>query len=384
MQIYFDHAASSFPKAPGVAEAMGRYLNQVGANVNRGSYESASAASFEVLKLRESLCQLFNFSSPEHAVICPGNTFSINQVLKGYLRPGDHVLTTAMEHNALARPLEQLSAQGIAYTCVPCDHEGLMDPEDLRRAIRPNTRLVALQHASNVSGGLMLVAEIGLICQQAGIPLMLDAAQSAGHIPVDFEALHLSALCVPGHKGLLGPQGIGALLVRQDFALQLSPLIAGGTGSQSASLNMPATYPDCLEAGTPNLPGIYGLTAALEWLLSQDMAALHQQEMALCAQFMDGVKALPGIRILGPQTLKNRVAVVSLDFPEQDNAAIAWRLEEEGQLCLRCGLHCAPLAHQTLGSFPQGAVRFSFSHSNTKEQVDSALCVLRRVMGISS
>ena len=380
MQIYFDHAASSFPKAPGVAEAMGRYVNQVGANVNRGNYESADEASLEVLKLRELLCQLFNMNSPEYAVITPGNTFALNLVLKGFLRPDDHVLTSAMEHNALARPLEQLKAQGVSYSCVPCDHEGLMDPEDVRRAIRPNTRLVAMQHASNVSGGLMPVMAIGRICQEAGLPFVLDAAQSAGHIPVDFEALHLSALCVPGHKGLLGPQGIGAVLLRPDFARHITPLVAGGTGSQSASLDMPATYPDCLEAGTPNLPGIYGLAAALEWLINQDMAALHQQEMALCGQFLEGVRRLSGIRVLGPQTLHHRVAVVSLDFPGQDNAAVTWRLADEGHLCLRCGLHCAPLAHQSLGSFPQGAVRFSFSHSNTKEQVDTALQVLEKIV----
>lgn len=381
MQIYFDQAATSYPKAPGVAKAMAGYITGTGANINRGSYGAAGDAAMVVLETREKLCRLFGFDDPEYAVFTPGNTYALNQVLFGCLQPGDHVITSSMEHNAVMRPLHLQRSRGVTYTCVANDSQGRLDPGDIQEAILPNTRLVVLGHASNVSGALVDLAAIGRICHQAGIPLCVDAAQSAGHIPIDFAKLGLSALCVPGHKGLRGPQGIGALLLDPGFAKGLAPLVLGGTGSQSDSLVMPVNYPDHLEAGTLNLPGIYGLSAALDYLLGQDMAALHQAEMALCQQFLEGLVGLDGVRIIGPVDTKDRLAVVSLDFVGKDNALVTdWLLMHAG-LCLRCGLHCAPMAHKTLGSYPGGTVRFSFNHSNTSQQVEVALQAVRDCVG---
>lgn len=379
MQIYFDHAATSFPKAPGVGAAMARYIDTICVNVNRSSYDSAQQAALDLLDTRELLCKLFHFNTPELAIFTPGNTYAINQVLYGFLKPGDQVLTSSMEHNAVMRPLQALTARGVSYTCLPCDEEGRLRPEDLKKAITKHTRLVVIQHASNVSGTVQPLAEIAQICQHAGLPLVVDAAQTAGHLPIDFEALGLCALCLPGHKGLLGPSGIGALLLSPSFAKQLTPLVLGGTGSQSDSLDIPSAFPDRLEAGTPNLPGIYGLHAALQWWSTQDLATLHEEEMALCERFLNGVLALPGIQVAGPKGIKDRVAVVSLSFTGRDNAIVSDYLQQQGGLALRCGLHCAPMAHRSLGTYPEGTVRFSFSHTNTAQEVDHAIAQLKAV-----
>ncbi|NLD83956.1 MAG: aminotransferase class V-fold PLP-dependent enzyme, partial [Clostridiales bacterium] len=256
---YFDNAATSYPKAPEVANAMRHYVQDVGANVNRANYEESTAAAMTLLSLRERLCRLFHFAHVRYAVVTPGMTYALNQALKGYLRPGDHVLVSSMEHNAVMRPLAQLADLGVSVSRIPCGRDGLMDPQDAEKLIRPNTRLACIIHASNVSGSILPVAELGDIFHRHGVPFVLDAAQTAGHLDVDFEALHLSALCVPGHKGLLGPGGIGAMLLAPAFAQKLTPLVAGGTGSNSDSEALPDFFPDKLEAGTMNLPGVYGL-----------------------------------------------------------------------------------------------------------------------------
>lgn len=377
--IYFDNSASSYPKAPGVGEAMADYINSVGTNIGRASYWEATEAGLETLKLREKLCALFGFSNPELAVLTPGMTFGLNQVLKGYLRPGDHVLVSSMEHNAMMRPLVQLQAKGVEFDRVPCDGEGLFDPGDLRALLRPNTRVVAMLHASNVSGGILPVEQVGKICRERGIAFVLDAAQSAGHLDVNFEKLNLSALCVPGHKGLLGPQGIGAMLLRPEFAKALEPLVAGGTGSRSDSEEQPELFPDRFESGTLNLPGVYGLSRALDYIAQIGVERIHEREMLLCGRFLEGVSKLKGIRVLGPKSLERRVAVAALDFIDGDNAIAASDLERNYGMNTRCGLHCAPSAHKTLGSFPQGAVRFSFGSFNTIEQVDEAVRAVRAV-----
>ena len=377
--IYLDNAASSYPKAPGVGQAMAEYIDNVGANVGRASYREATEAGLETLGLREKLCALFGFSHPELVIITPGMTFSLNQALKGALKSGDHVLVSSMEHNAMMRPLSQLRARGVQVGRIPCDGEGLFDPGDILPLLRPNTRMVAMLHASNVSGGILPAEEVGGICRERGIAFVLDAAQSAGHLSVDFEKLNLSALCVPGHKGLLGPQGIGALLLAPEFAKELEPLVAGGTGSRSDSEEQPDFFPDRFESGTLNLPGVYGLSRSLDYILEQGVARIHGREMLLCARFLEGISGLRGVRVLGPMALEKRVAVASLDFTEGDNAVAASELESEYGVYTRCGLHCAPIAHKTLGSFPKGAVRFSSGAFNTEEQIDLAVRAVREV-----
>ena len=377
--VYLDNAATSFPKPPTVGARMREYVDKVGASVGRGSYEAAQQAELVTLRLRQRLCALFGFADPSHVILTPGNTWGLNMLLLGALQPGDHVLVSAMEHNAVMRPLTQLAKRGVCFDRIPCDGQGRLCLDRLEALFRPETRLVLLAHASNVSGTVQDAATVGEICAARGIPFALDAAQTAGHIPLDFAALHLSALSVPAHKGLMGPQGIGALLLRLDFAKTLGPLVSGGTGSVSDSEDVPLYLPDRFEPGTPNLPGIYGWEAALEYLEGITVEAAAARDRALSERLLAGLRDIPGVSLIGPDTTENRVGVFSLDFPGKDNAEIAARLEEECGILTRCGLHCAPNAHRTLGTFPRGTVRLSLGWFNTEDDIDRALHAVKAV-----
>ncbi len=374
--IYFDNAATSFPKAPGVSDAMKFYLDSVGASINRGVYASAQEAGLKTLILREQLCGFFHHSDPNHAILTAGNTASLNYVLKGFLQSGDHVLVSSLEHNAVMRPLKQL---GIDFDRVPCDAEGFLDLNAAEALLRPNTKLFVLNHASNVSGTVQDAKSVGTLCKLHNIPLVLDAAQSAGHIPVDFDAFSLSALTVPAHKGLLGPQGIGALLLAPEFAQKLSPLFAGGTGSMSDSEELPRYLPDRFEPGTPNLPGIYGWSASMDYVNQVGLAALREHEITLTKRFLDGLDGISGLRLVGTRELSRRVGVIAVDFLRMDNAEAADRLEREYEILTRCGMHCAPSAHRALGTFPQGVVRFSVGYRTTEAEVDCALRAIKEL-----
>ena len=377
--IYLDNAATSFPKPPAVADAMLRHIQETGASVNRGVYASAQEAGMTVLLLREELCRLFRHGDPTHCVLTSGSTMGLNMILRGWLRPGDHCLVSSMEHNAVMRPLQALAEEGVAFDRVPCDSRGRMAPEDLRRMIRPHTRLVLIAHGSNVSGGVQDAAAVGGICREYGIPFALDAAQTAGHWEIDFDGWGLSALSVPGHKGLMGPSGTGALLLSPAFARELRPIVTGGTGSASDLETQPLYMPDRFESGTPNLPGLYGLEAAVSFVLRTGTEALRAHEAALTARLLDQLREVPRIRLAGPWELKDRVGVVSVDFLEADNASAAFRLEEEHGILTRCGLHCAPAAHRTLGTFPQGTVRFSPGWFTTAEEIDAAAAAVAEI-----
>lgn len=354
------------------------YLDTVGATVNRSVYASAQSVGLTTLQLRERLARFLGFSEPPtHVILTSGATAGLNLLLKGLLRSGDHCLVSSMEHNAVMRPLLQLD--GVTFDRIPCDEDGRLRPEAAAPLLRPNTRLVLLAHGSNVCGTVQDVQAIGALCAKRGIPLALDAAQTAGHYPVDFAALGLSALAVPGHKGLLGPSGIGALLLGDSLARQMTPLLSGGTGSASDSEYPPEYLPDRFEPGTPNIPGIYGWEAAMRFVENTGIDALRDHEMALCARFLDGLDAIPGAALIGPRTLCDRVGVVSVDFLRRDNAETAYRLETEFGILTRCGLHCAPAAHRTLGTFPRGTVRFSFGFANTASDVEAALAAIRAV-----
>ena len=377
--VYLDNAATSFPKPPMVGARMREYVDEVGAPVNRGSYQAAQQAELVTLRLRQRLCALFRFADPAHVILTPGNTWGLNMLLSGALRPGDHVLVSAMEHNAVMRPLTQLAKHGVAFDRIPCDAEGRLQADRIETMLRPNTRLVLLAHASNVSGTVQDAAAVGEICAARGIPFALDAAQTAGHIPLDFTALQLSALSIPAHKGLMGPQGIGALLLQSDFAKTLEPLVSGGTGSVSDSEDIPLYLPDRFEPGTPNLPGIYGWEAALEYLEGITVEAVAAHDRALTARLLGGLREIPGVVLVGSDTTAGRVGVFSLDFPGKDNAEIAARLEEGFGILTRCGLHCAPSAHRTLGTFPRGTVRLSLGWFNTEADIDRALRAIKAV-----
>lgn len=377
--VYLDNAATSYPKAPGVASAMADYVEKVGATINRSSYASAQEAGLVTLSLRERLCRLFNHPDPTHAVLTPGATAGLNMVIKGLLRPGDHCLVSSMEHNAVMRPLVQLEREGVAFERIPCDAQGRLRLEALPGMIKLNTRLVVMAHGSNVCGTVQDAEAVGKICRERGVPFALDAAQTAGHIEVDFERFGLAALVVPGHKGLLGPQGIGALLLDADFARRLTPLVAGGTGSASDSEELPDWMPDRFESGTPNMPGVYGWEAALGWLENTGIETLENHEKTLTKRFMEGIYGLKNVKLYGATVLEGRTGVFSVGFLNCDNAEAAWRLEREFGILTRCGLHCAPSAHKTLGSFPEGSVRFSTGWANTEADIDAALSAIAAI-----
>lgn len=377
--IYLDNGATSFPKPPAVAQAMLQYMTEVGASINRGVYGSAQAAGMTTLMLREGLCRLFHHSDPTHCVLTGGNTMGLNMVLRGWLRPGDHCLVSSVEHNAVMRPLHDLAEQGVTFDRIPCDRDGHLNPADIPALIRPNTRLLVMAHGSNVSGAVQDAMAVGAICHEHGIPFVLDAAQTAGHWPIDFEAMHLSALSVPGHKGLMGPSGIGALLLSADFAKNLTPILTGGTGSASDSEAQPDYMPDKFESGTPNLPGIYGFHAAVDFILDTGVEVLQERERQLTKYFLDKLRDVKDIRLAGPWDLENRVGVISVDFAQVDNAEAAYRLEQDYGILTRCGLHCAPSAHKTLGTFPQGTVRFSVGHYTTETEIDTAVQAIAEI-----
>lgn len=376
--IYLDNGATSFPKPEGVSQVMKDYMDRVGATINRSVYGSAQDAGLVTLQLREGLAKLFRFTEPAtHVILTPGATWGLNMAIKGALKPGDHCIVSSMEHNAVMRPLLQL--EGVEYDRIPCNREGLLDPADVEKLIRPNTKLLVMAHGSNVCGSVQDAAAVGEICHRHGIDFVLDAAQTAGHYPIDFEGFHLSALCVPGHKGLLGPSGIGALLMRDDFARKIDVIVAGGTGSASDSEYLPDYLPDRFESGTPNLPGIYGFEAAVRYVSQRGIEDLRSHEMALCERFLEGLKEIPNVNMCGTWDLSRRVGVISVDFVNRDNAMAAFQLETDYGILTRCGLHCAPSAHKTLDTFPRGTVRFSLGFASTQEDVDAALTAIREI-----
>jgi len=381
--IYFDNGSTSFPKAPGTAEAMAELISRGAYNVNRGNYSGAYETEGMVRDTRELLAELFHAPDARNVIFTSGITCSVNMFLKGLLKPGDHIVTTSMEHNAVMRPLTQLEKEGISYTAVPADKEGIVDPDDFERAVRTNTKAVIVNHASNVCGSIQPVREIGRICRKHDLFYGVDTAQSAGTLDVDFDGCCMDFLGFTGHKGLLGPQGIGGFLISSRLAKEMVPLIAGGTGSVSDSFEMPETMPDKYESGTINIPGIAGLNASLSYLKKTGVEKLHGKKMAAARYFLDALKPLEDdgiLKVPGPSRIEDRVAVVSVDFLHADNAAVAFALEEEAGIMTRVGLHCAPAAHKSIGTFPQGTVRFAFSAFNTIEEIDTAVTALRKIL----
>ena len=380
-RIYFDNASTSFPKAEGVAEAVYHYIKDCGCNINRGGYDEAYQAEEIVLRTRQQLTELFHGPDCRNVVFTRNITESLNVLLKGFLKAGDHVLVSAMEHNAVMRPLSQLTEQGVSFDRIPCMADGTLDVSAMDRLLRENTRAVVMLHASNVCGTLIPVETVGAFCHAHGLRFILDTAQTAGVFPIDMEAMHIDALAFTGHKGLLGPQGIGGFILQPDMVPLVQPLIAGGTGSISHEEQMPSFMPDRFEAGTMNLPGIMGLHAALCWLERETIAAVRSHELELTERFLSGALDIPCLRVVGRQDIAGRAGVVSVVPENADPALAADALGREYGIMVRVGLHCAPNAHKTLGTFPTGTIRFSFGRWNTPQQVDTALSALRELCG---
>lgn len=378
--IYLDNASTSFPKAPTVATAMSDYITNRGININRGSYALAYDVEDIIYTTRQRLNTLFNGHDPSHVVFTQNVTMSLNMVIKGLLKAGDHVLVSSMEHNAVMRPLTQLLDKGITFDIIPCDKTGSIQLESMDSLIRPNTVAMIINHASNVCGTIQPLESIGPICKAHSLQFIVDAAQTAGVIPIDVKACHIDALCFTGHKGLLGPQGIGGIILTKEMAQTLTPLIAGGTGSFSHLETMPTHMPDAFEAGTLNLPGIIGLNEGHAYIESQGMENIHNHELALTQSFLEGLQSIDGINIVGKQNIQDRTAVVSITIDGMDPASIAYELESNYHIMTRVGLHCAPRAHKTLETYPEGTVRFSFGYANTHKDVETALSALHRIV----
>lgn len=378
-RVYMDNGATSFPKAPGVAERVYEYLMYIGMNINRGAYSASFEAENVVFETRELLCSLFGFNKPENVVFTKNITESLNVVMKGLFKSGDHVIVSSMEHNAVMRPLSALEKIGTTYSRVLCDKDGRLNAKDLLPLIRTNTKGVIMTHASNVSGTILDLEEVGKICKEKNLWFIVDTAQTAGAIRVDFDDLHADAITFTGHKGLLGPQGIGGFIVRDELAVGLSPYIEGGTGSLSDTEVQPSYMPDKFEAGTPNVPGIYGLNTSLKYLQEVGIQAIHYKEMQLMSLFLENLMNMSHIEVIGKKNTEARTGIISINFRDNDNGKMAHRLSSEFGIMSRSGMHCAPSAHKTLGTFPRGTVRFGLSYFLEKADIMYAVDCLYKL-----
>ncbi|MBC7233312.1 MAG: aminotransferase class V-fold PLP-dependent enzyme [Chloroflexi bacterium] len=378
--IYFDNAATTWPKPPGVAEAVLNFVQHIGGSPGRSGHRLAVEANRVVYDTREALATLFGVADPLRIVFTANVTEALNLVLFGYLRPGDHVVTTSMEHNSVMRPLRYLQSLGVELTVVPCSSEGVLDAADVEKAIRPNTVLLAVNHASNAVGTIQPVADIGMIARQHGLLLLVDAAQTAGAYPIDMDQMHIDLLAFTGHKALFGPQGTGGLCLGERVELdRLRPLTRGGTGSQSELEEQPDFLPDKYESGTANGVGIAGLGAGVRFVLEQGIENIRQHEQMLTERLLAGLQDIPGVCVYGTRDARRQTACVSFNIKGIEPSDVALRLDEEYAILCRPGLHCAPAAHRTIGTYPRGTVRFGLSYFNSVEEVDAAIRAVRNI-----
>lgn len=375
--IYFDNAATSWPKPPAVRAALDEYFGEAGGNPGRSGHRMSIEAARVVENAREALAELFNVNDPSRIVFTHNATHGLNLALHGLLRPGDHVVTTSMEHNSVMRPLRHFEGLGVEITVIACTPEGRLDLEAVRRAIRQETRLLVTTHASNVAGTLNPVAELAALAREKKIAYLLDAAQTGGAVPIDVQEMGVDLIAFTGHKGLLGPTGTGGLYIRKGLAL--APLMRGGTGSDSAHETQPEFLPDAHESGTLNLAGIAGLGAAVRFLLGIGIEAVRAHEQKLIAQFLEGASEISGLTVYGPKDTALQCGLVSFDVTGAETSEVGLILDQSFGIMARTGLHCAPSAHCTLGTFPTGTVRFSFGWFNAPEEVEKALEALRQI-----
>ena len=381
-RIYFDNAATSFPKPQAVHEAMMHYARQGGASAGRGAYREAVEAGQMIDEVRGQIAKLLGAANPNSIIMTFNCTDGLSLAIKGIVREaGDHVVTTRMEHNSVLRPLHALQEQlGIEVTYVEADGEGLVDPQEVKRAIKSNTRLIVTVHASNVCGSMQDAGAIGEIARQAGIPYLLDAAQTVGHIPIDVQEINVDMLACPGHKGLLGPLGTGVLYIREGLENQIRPLKEGGTGSRSEEPSQPDFLPDRFESGSHNAIGIAGLGAGVKYVHDKGLEGIRAHEWELMETFLERTSNIAGLTVYGPPSLERRIGVFSVSVEGFEPAELAAVLEEKFGLLTRSGLHCAPFAHKTLGTFEAGGtVRFSTGPFITVEDIEYATNALTQI-----
>ena len=383
-KIYLDQASTTYPKPECVAKAVYKYMTGIGSNINRGCYENAYDTEEIVLETRELLCELFDGPDCKNVIFTKNVTESLNVVLKGFLKPGDHILTSSMEHNAVMRPIRQLEAEGVFFDRIPCNGQGELLLDTMWGLLKQNTKAIVMMHASNVCGTLLPLKEVGAFCKAHGLKFIVDCAQTAGVFPISMKEMNIDALCFTGHKGLYGPQGIGGFILQEDMIRKISPLLSGGTGSISHTEEIPDFMPDRFEPGTMNLPGIFGLHAALEWLNDTGIENIHNKEKELTELFLKKIQKMDPegekIRLVGKKFVDGRTSVVSIQTPGRDVSEIAYLLDKNYGIMTRVGLHCAPNAHKTLDTYPTGTVRFSFGYFNTEEEVLFAVKALEELL----
>jgi cysteine desulfurase family protein len=378
-RIYLDNAATSWPKPEAVYRAVEHYQRQLGAPAGRSSYSEASEVERMVGSCRKKIAGLIGVADPARIIFTLNGTDSLNQALHGVLRPGDHVVTTVCEHNSVLRPLRFLSERGVTTTYVPCDGHGFIDPDGIRKAVTPKTRLIALIHVSNVTGAIQPAEAVGGIAAERGVLFLLDAAQSLGHVPINVASLGCHLLAAPGHKGLLGPLGTGVLFVAPGVAKHLTPIRQGGTGTRSDEDRQPDSLPDRYESGNLNVLGIAGLEAGVThvWQLGESHILAHSR--ALVQRLLAGLTGLPGLRLFGPPSGADRVGLVSLNVASYDPQELAAVLDANWRIQTRAGLHCAPRMHAALGTSASGTLRLSLGHFTTQDEIDSAVAAFSEI-----
>jgi len=375
--VYFDNAATSFPKPDGVYDSIMRVMKKYGANPGRSGHKLALRLGREIFETRELLANLFNIKNPMNLIFTFNCTESLNIGIKGILNKGDHVITTSMEHNSVLRPLKALERQGIELTVVKGDLAGRIDPKDIEKSIKNNTKLIVTTHVSNLTGTIMPIEEIGNIAKKNSIYYLVDAAQSAGVYHIDVEKMNIDMLAFPGHKGLLGPQGTGGLYIRE--GIEVRELNQGGTGSISHLLEQPDISPDRYESGTPNGPGIVGLGAGVRYILQEGIDNIRRHEEELTKHFIEEIMKIKNVKAYGPLNINEQGAVVSINIGDEDSSEISYILDQNYDIEVRPGLHCAPIAHKTIGTFDQGVVRFSFGPFNTHEEIELGIKAIKEI-----
>jgi cysteine desulfurase family protein len=381
--IYFDNAATSWPKPPEVIAAMTDFMERAGANPGRSGHRMSLEAGRIVFNAREKVAELFKIRDSSRVIFALNGTYGINLGIKGLLRERDHVVVTSMEHNSVMRPLRHLEEmKKIKITVLQCQRNGQLDLDDLRKALEEKAALVIATHASNVTGGIMPVREIERLAKEHDAVFMVDACQSAGSLPIDVEAMGIDLLAFTGHKGMLGPQGAGGLYIRE--GIELEPLVQGGTGSNSEQEIQPDFLPDRYESGTLNTVAIAGLGAGVEYLLKAGIRKVREKEKALVRKLIQGMKLIEGIEVYGPEDAENRIAICSFNLKGKDPGQVGYLLDREFEIMCRVGLQCAPAAHRTIGTFPQGTVRFSLGYFNQEEEIDAALDALGKIREMAS
>jgi len=381
--IYLDYAATSWPKPPQVGQAMVEFMERAGGNPGRSGHRLSIAAGRVMLETREALAQLFNAPDPLRIVLSPNVTYALNLALYGLLAPGDRVVTTGIEHNSVMRPLRTLQASGVDVVVVPCRLDGSIDLEAMAKALAPGTTLVVVNHASNVMGTIAPVARIATWAHEAGALFLVDAAQTAGVLPIDVQAMGVDVLAFTGHKGLLGPTGTGGMAIAPSVSPErFRAVFTGGTGSRSQEELPPEVFPDRLEPGTPNSVGIAGLGAAVQFLLERGVQTVREREVALTERLVSGLQQVSGVQVFGPARASDRTATVSIRVRGLNVSEVGWRLDETYGILTRVGLHCSPAAHRTLGTFPEGTVRLSAGFDTTEAEIDATIRALGEIAAL--